>query len=220
MSNIPSISPSNVFPGAHNSHVHQSTGNVLDGPNASASTCISFTFYSPTGPCPFAPPPDSAIAAALNTLADAVMPDNNSVLSSPPPTVPNTPASSVISIESSIDYPTTIADSVYDNAPLAADPTAALQPATNLTAQPAIAQLAPGFTTQPAPVAQTPSIAQPIHAEPIATPSDGLTSGVTVQPTSIAQPTPKSRPVGLTHAATERWYCVTVGRQVGAMQGW
>jgi hypothetical protein len=117
-----------------------------------------------------------------------VLPDD---IYSPSPTAPSSPAPSVTSIESSIDYPITLAGSIDDNAPPVANPDAIVQPVT--VAQPA-AVAHPDAVVQPATVAQlAATVVQP---------------AAVVQPAVVVQPAPVisglASHIGLTHAAIER----------------
>jgi hypothetical protein len=201
--------------GAHSSHVHHSTG---DAENPFSSACISFSFYSPSIPSHLAPHPDSAVAAALNIIAEAIEPIEGDDY------YPDSPTHSHTSMGSSIDSPTALGSSFDDiSAPDAVVPQAppsvikpnsitTTQPALTALTQPASNVVAAPDHTQPAPTALAQSI--PIDASPVLTQPilpitsvgfNHLTLTVMQVVTVAASSNPIANPpVGLTHAAATK----------------
>lgn len=102
-----------------------------------------------------------------------------------------------------MEYPATLVESIELDAPTVVA-AIALVPAIALSG-PTLDQLSPTAVPQSLPAVVTPVLAAPAPVVPVA-------------PIAIAAPV--NQAIGLTTSATERWYCVTKGRQVGALQGW
>jgi hypothetical protein len=193
--------------GAARSHIHQTTveERSKSDPNVytvSTSTCVSFWFQTPSTPSPFVPPPGvnvSAVAEALTKVVFAF------------PVAPNegdnggdSPTPSLISLDSGLDdYPTTLALSIGLDSNWALTYAPTVSDGVSAASIASIALVIPDIPSSPPNTPLVPTIAAAPVAPAPAAPHDG-----------------KTLHDDETIALDERWYCITVGHDVGVVQGW
>jgi hypothetical protein len=169
-----------VLIGAAHSHVSQTTRKQYSDENpdkpctVTTSTCVSFTFYTPSLPSPFA---------------------NLDIQANPPPSSP-------ISINSTDDFDG-LSESSYTND----DPCLSVHLLPQSTVPPAAPAALAAAPVEPAAAPAAPAIANAVAA-------------VGIDPAAQSSADTSSADVESVPVRTDRrWYCVTVGRQVGVYQG-
>ena len=207
--------------GAATSHVSRTTREEYDDrtpdrPTTTSSTCVSFTFYSPSVPSPY---------VRMDRLGN---------------TRPSTPFS-----DGSTDFEEGFTTISSDFMPIVDDPCASINTVPNSTIPPSatgarrpsdtaanargVAALnAWGGSTQPsthADIGGTPGIGStPLANTSAALPAAALsTTNVNPAPALsapvVANPAPTASANPIPMQTEGRWYCVTIGRQVGVFRG-
>jgi hypothetical protein len=219
-------------------------------PFVTTSTCVSFTFYTPSIPSPYANlhiqanlVPSSPISIATTDFADALSKEGFPVLVNDPCNTVDLPFASTIPPDASHTAPTpTTSGTSISSVPLVAtakvsasaamddsipdliDAPFYLRPTAAVSASAAIASAASAAMDDSIPdlldaqfhlrpttaVSASAAIASTVDnniPNSISNPAYGTTSPVSTASTSIPA------------SANQRWYCITVGKQVGVFQG-
>jgi hypothetical protein len=190
--------------GAATSHVSRTTREEYDDrhpdrPTTTSSTCVSFTFYAPSVPSPYAgmdrsdnTRPSTPFSVGSTDFEDGfttIASDFTPVIDDPCASINILPNSTIPPSDAGARHPSVAAANTHGGSTQHTD-IGSTAPANTSAALPAAA---PSTTNiNPAPALGVPVVAYPA-------------------PTASANPIP---------VQTEgRWYCVTIGRQVGVFQG-